>query len=65
VKKKVNKSIIELPGCPPDMHLSLKTILKYYGKSQAPNLSFYNVLNQFINKESKRPIKKKGVTSDV
>jgi len=65
VKKKVNKSIIELPGCPPDMHLSLKTILKYYGKSQAPNLSFYNALNQFINKESKRPIKKKGVTSDV
>ena len=66
VKKKVNKSIIELPGCPPDMHLSLKTILKYYGKSQAPNLSFYNTLiNQFIDKESKRPLKKKGVTGDV
>jgi hypothetical protein len=48
------------------MHLSLKTILKYYGKSQAPNLSFYNTLiNQFIDKESKRPLKKKGVTGDV
>ena len=66
VKEKVNKSIIEIPGCPPDMQLSLKTILKYYGKDQAPNLSFYNALiNQLTNKESKKPIKKKGVTGDV
>jgi uncharacterized protein (DUF362 family) len=66
VKEKVNKSIIELPGCPPDMHMSLTAILKYYGKTQAPNLSFYNaLLNQIIIKESEKPIKKKGVTNDV
>jgi len=66
VKEKINKSICELPGCPPDMHTSLNTILKYYGKTQVPNLSFYYaLLNQDINKESKKPIKKKGVTGDV
>ena len=66
VKEKVNKSIMEIPGCPPDMYMSLNTILKYYGKSQAPNLSFYNaLLSQFFYKESDKPIKKKGVTSDV
>ena len=66
VKEKVNKSIIELPGCPPDMLMSLNTILKYYGKTQAPNLSFYNaLLNQFGYKESGKLIKKKGVTNDV
>ena len=61
IKKKVNKSIIELPGCPPDFHTSLKTLLKYYGKKQAPNLSFYNaLLNQFVNKELEKPIKKRS-----
>ena len=60
MKEKVNKSIIEIPGCPPDMHMSLNNILKYYGKTQAPNLSFYNaLLNQFVYKESEKPIKKK------
>ena len=29
VKEKVNKSVIELPGCPPDMNTSLNSILKY------------------------------------
>jgi uncharacterized protein (DUF362 family) len=63
IKKKENKSIIELPGCPPDFHTCLNAILKYYGKKQAPNLSFYNaLLNQVFNKESKKPIKSKGVT---
>ena len=65
IKKKVNKSILELPGCPPDFHTSLNAILKYYGKKKAPNLSFYNaLLNQIVNKESKKLIKNKGVTSD-
>jgi len=65
-KEKVNKFIIELPGCPPDMHMSLNSILNYYGKTQAPNLSFYNaLLNQFIIKKSEKLIKKKGVTGDV
>jgi len=66
VKEKLNKSIVELPGCPPDMHMSLKTILKYYGKKQAPNLSSYTaLLNQFLFKESDKLIKEKGGTNDV
>jgi uncharacterized protein (DUF362 family) len=66
VKEKVNKSVIELPGCPPDMHTSLNSILMYYGKTQAPNLSFYNaLLSQFIIKKSEKHITKKGVTGDV
>ncbi len=65
IKKKVNKSIIELPGCPPDIHTSLNTILKYYGEKKAPSLSFYNaLLNQVVHKESEKPIKNKGVISD-
>ena len=66
VKEKVNKSILELPGCPPDMYTSLNSILKYYGKTQAPNLSFYNaLLSQFIIKKTEKIITKKGVTGDV
>ncbi len=66
MKEKVNKSIIEIPGCPPDMYMSLNTLVKYYGKTKAPNLSFYNaLLNQFVFKESEKSIKKKGVNSDV
>ncbi len=66
VKEKINKSVIELPGCPPDMHTSLNSILKYYGKTQAPNLSFYNaLLSQFIIKKSEKLITKKGATGDV
>ena len=44
VKEKTNKQVIEIPGCPPNLFESLNSILKYYGKSQAPNLSFYNNL---------------------
>ena len=66
LKEKVNKSIVELPGCPPEMPMNLKTILNYYGKSQAPNLSFYTaLLNQYIEKESKKSTNKTGAISDV
>ncbi len=44
VKEKTNKNVIEIPGCPPNLFESLNSILKYYGKSQTPNLSFYNNL---------------------
>ena len=65
MKEKVNKSIVELPGCPPDIHMSLNFILKYYGKAQAPNLSFYNAqLNQFKEKESEKLTEKTGDISD-
>ncbi|MFX0074365.1 MAG: DUF362 domain-containing protein [Candidatus Hermodarchaeota archaeon] len=44
VKEKINKNIIEIPGCPPNLYKSINTVQKYYGKAQTPNLSFYNNL---------------------
>ena len=41
IKERKNKAILELPGCPPDLNLSLLSIQRYYGKSQTPFLSFY------------------------
>ena len=32
IKVKPNKKILELSGCPPDIFISLESILKYYGK---------------------------------
>jgi len=57
VKEKTNKNVIEIPGCPPNLFESLNSILKYYGKSQAPNLSFYNDLlkTYYQQASSKKP----------
>lgn len=57
VKEKTNKQVIEIPGCPPNLFESLNSILKYYGKSQAPNLSFYNNLikTYYQQESSKKP----------
>ena len=44
VKEKTNKRIIEIPGCPPNLFEGLYSIQKYYGKSQTPNLTFFNNL---------------------
>ena len=54
VKEKINKNIIEIPGCPPNLFESLNSILKYYGKSQSPNLSFHNnLIRTYYEKASK------------
>ncbi len=57
VKEKTNKQVVEIPGCPPNLYESLNSILKYYGKSQAPNLSFYNNLlkTYYQQASSKKP----------
>ena len=44
LKEKTNKQIIEIPGCPPNLYESIISLLKYYGKSQTPNLTFYNYM---------------------
>ncbi|MFW9936080.1 MAG: DUF362 domain-containing protein [Candidatus Thorarchaeota archaeon] len=44
IKQKTNKQILELFGCPPDISSCINSLLNYYGKSQVPNLSFYNQL---------------------
>ncbi|NVM16072.1 MAG: DUF362 domain-containing protein [Candidatus Lokiarchaeota archaeon] len=54
VKEKINKNIIEIPGCPPNLYESLFSIHKYYGKSQTPNLSFYkNLIKTYYEQASK------------
>ncbi|MHA1460314.1 MAG: DUF362 domain-containing protein [Promethearchaeota archaeon] len=58
VKEKTNKQVIEIPGCPPNLFESLNSILKYYGKSQAPNLSFYNnLLKSYYQQASSKKLK--------
>jgi len=58
IKEKINKKIVELPGCPPNRFDCLNTFINYYGKSQVPNLFFFNNLiktyyNQETDKKSK------------
>lgn len=38
-KLKINKKILELPGCPPNIFDALELLLDYYGKKDCPNLS--------------------------
>ena len=59
VKIKTNKKIIEIPGCPPNLYESMFSIQKYYGKSQTPNLSYFNKLLKIFYEPSK-PKKKSG-----
>jgi uncharacterized protein (DUF362 family) len=57
VKEKSNKLIVELPGCPPNLCESMFNIQKYYGKSQTPNLFYYNnIIETFYEKSSKQKI---------
>ena len=44
IKQKSNKQILELFGCPPEIPYCIKSLLNYYGKSEVPNLNFYNQL---------------------
>jgi Ni,Fe-hydrogenase I small subunit len=60
VKEKTNKNIIEIPGCPPNLYESLNLIHKYYGKSQTPNLSFYNNLIKTYYEQATKPKIKTG-----
>ena len=60
VKKKTNKRIIEIPGCPPNLYESLYSIQKYYKKSQTPNLSFYNNLIKTFYEKASNPKMKAG-----
>ncbi|MFX1410087.1 MAG: DUF362 domain-containing protein [Promethearchaeota archaeon] len=43
-KEILNKNILELPGCPPDIFDSLKLLLDYFGEKNAPNLRIINEL---------------------
>jgi len=41
VKEKVNKSILELPGCPCNVFQCVEAIVNYYGKAEVPTLNLF------------------------
>ncbi len=62
IKVKTNKKILELPGCPPDILDCLELLIKYYGKSNLPNLSFFRkILEIIVNPKEKENLRVMGV----
>ncbi len=58
IKEKVNKKIVELPGCPPNRIDCLNSLIRYYGKSQVPNLFFFNnLIKTYYNQETDKKTK--------
>jgi uncharacterized protein (DUF362 family) len=55
VKVKINKNIIEIPGCPPNIYESMLSIQKYYGKALTPNLFYYNNLIEIFYEQASKP----------
>ena len=61
-KFKTNKEILEIPGCPPDILNSLFMLIKFYGKSNMPNLSLFKaVLETWFNPKDKEYLRAMGV----
>lgn len=57
-KFKPNKKVLEIPGCPPDLFDCIDSLIKYYGKSNTPNLTFFNSLYKLItNSKMKEKLK--------
>ena len=62
IKVKTNKKILELPGCPPDILDCLELLIKYYGKKNLPNLSFFRkILETMVNTKEKENLRVMGV----
>ncbi|MFX1379559.1 MAG: DUF362 domain-containing protein [Promethearchaeota archaeon] len=47
IKRKSNKNILELHGCPPNIVNCLELILKYFGKKNLPNLNLMTNVNEY------------------
>jgi len=61
-KFKTNKEILELPGCPPDILNCMNMFMKFYGKSNMPNLSFFKeTLEAWFNPNDKKNLRAMGV----
>ena len=57
-KFKTNTKIMELPGCPPDLLDCIPLFMKYYGKSNMPNLSFLKETVKFwFNPKEKKNLR--------
>ncbi|MHA2035092.1 MAG: DUF362 domain-containing protein [Promethearchaeota archaeon] len=62
IKTKPNKEILELPGCPPSILDCMNLIMRYYGKSNLPNLSFLKEnLEPWFNPKDKENLRDMGV----
>ena len=58
IKEKLNKKIVELPGCPPNRFDCLNSLVNYYGKSQVPNLYFFNnLIKTYYNQDTDKKTK--------
>lgn len=56
-KVKLNKKILELPGCPPDIFSSLELLLDYYGKKNSPNLKFISeIIKSWRSQQTKEKL---------
>ncbi len=59
IKEKINKKILELPGCPPDIFNCISLMIDYYGKSNVPNLTLYNeIVKTWTNGKIKEKLEK-------
>ena len=62
IKFKLNKNILQLPGCPPDFFNCLNLMRKYYGKKNTPNLTFINKILKILEISNDREkLKSMGV----
>ena len=53
LKERINKKILELPGCPPNLYHILHHFIEYYGKNNCPNGVFYlDLLKAYIEDET-------------
>ncbi|MBY8984831.1 MAG: DUF362 domain-containing protein [Candidatus Lokiarchaeota archaeon] len=61
-KFKTNKKILEIPGCPPDISNCIFIFMKYYKKSNMPNLSFFKeILETWFNPKDKKKLREMEV----
>ncbi|MFX1259707.1 MAG: hypothetical protein ACFFAN_17780, partial [Promethearchaeota archaeon] len=56
---KVNKKVLELHGCPPDIFNCIEMMIKFYGKNNVPNLNLLDKLNKYyIPQKVKKKLEK-------
>ena len=61
-KFKTNDKVLELPGCPPNILDCMTMFMKYYGKSNMPNLSFFKeIMETWVDPKDKKNLRAMGV----
>ncbi|MFX1394405.1 MAG: DUF362 domain-containing protein [Promethearchaeota archaeon] len=58
-KYKVNKKVLKLTGCPPDIFKCIKSLIDYYGKGDVPMLNlYYNIISSYTSEEITKKLRK-------